>query len=177
LIFATLEAPAQNAGIEEDTVMAKGIKLRFNSFVKTLRSFPLKFYLLVGFLFFMIPLSVSYGDSQGRVTVLNKTDHFLHVYIDGEPHLYVEPRHRVSKEGAKTTFDVTVFYAPGQGVSGVIDTILEVSYSPPPTTGSGCWDKSGDRNAGCQCSETTGPADYGASKLEVADSLMVPFEE
>lgn len=155
----------------------KGSKLKFDSLLQTLRGFPLKFYLLIGFLFFIIPLSVSYGDGQGSVAVINKTDYFLHVYIDGEPHLYVAPMHRASREAAKTSFDVTAFYAPGQGVSGIIDTTLEVSYTPPTTRSSGCWDNSGDRDAGCECSETTGPAQYGYDQLEVVDSLMKPFDK
>ena len=80
----------------------------------TKRSHPLQFYLLLGFIFFLSPLSISFGDNKAKMTVKNKTAHFLHVYVDGAPYLYLAPNRSITREAAVTTFEVTAFYAPGR---------------------------------------------------------------
>jgi hypothetical protein len=136
---------------------------------------PLKYYLLLAFIFFMSPLSISFGDSQATFSVLNKTGYFLHVYINGEPYLYLAPMRRATLQSATITFDVTAFYAPGQGVSGVIDRIFDAPYTAPSTHSSGCKDDSDNNsNLGCECSKSTTPADYGSVIWEVtADTMAV----
>jgi len=154
--------------------MDKGNQGRLKSLVTALKAYPLKFYLLVAFLFFIIPLNISLGEDQATLTVINKTEHFMHMYVNGAPHLYVAPLHKVRVASGSLTFTVTAFYAPGQGVSGAIDRTFEAAYSPPPTTSSGCWNESEGSNAGCTCSEATGPAQYGDVVWEVtADTMLV----
>ena len=116
-------------------------------------------------LLFLIAISISYGDEEARLTVVNKTEHYLNVIIDGSPFLYVSPERGVThKSSAKPTFSVTVFFSPGQGVSGKIDTTLSVPYT------SGDFGCSYGNQSGCDCSTT--PADAGAAMWEVTDSML-----
>lgn len=141
---------------------------------RTKRRHPLQFYLLIAFIFFISPLSISFGDSEARITVKNKTDHFLHIYIDGAPYLYVAPKRSITKEAATTTFDVTAFYAPGQGVSGTIDRYFPVPDYNPASSTSGCRDEG--PNSGCECSQTTTPAEYGSVTWEITADTMTVVE-
>jgi hypothetical protein len=139
--------------------------------VPKMRGVPLKHYLLIGFILFITPLTVSYGDSEASLTVLNETDYFLHVYINGEPHLYLAPNHSSTASFATVTFTVTAFYAPGQGVSGDIKRTFEAPYTPGSST-SGCSEN--DSSVGCECDKTTTPAEYGRVVWEItADTMLV----
>jgi hypothetical protein len=152
--------------------MARKETSRFKMLFKTLREIPFKHYLLMGFILFMSPLTISYGDSQASLQVTNKTGYFLHVYINGEPHLYLAPKHSATGSATSTTLNVTVFYAPGQGVSGIIDRTFEAPYTPATTSSSGCSDS--DNGTSCECSKSTTPAQYGKVMWTVtADTMLV----
>jgi len=139
--------------------------------VRAKKSYPLQFYLLIAFIFFISPLSISFGDTEARVTVVNKTDKYLHVFIDGAPHLYVAPGRSASKEAAKTDFSVSAFYAPGQGITASVDTTITITDYTPSSTTTGCDDNDND-NSGCDCNQTTTPADYGSETYEITTDLM-----
>lgn len=120
------------------------------------------------FLILMLPLTITYGDEEASLTVVNKTEHYLHIIIEGQPHLYVSPERGVTYATDPTpNFIVDVFYSPGQGVSGRINRTIEMPYS---SARSGC---DYDRSTGCyDCS--TSPATAGSVLWEVtADSLLV----
>ena len=155
----------------------KSSKSRLRSLVATVRSLPPKFYLLIAFIFFISPLSIGIGASEPTFTAVNKTGKFLHMFINGDPVLYLAPQHSASATSGGTTFDVKVFYAPGQGDSGVVvSRTFKVAYYPPPTNSAGCHSSSEEHgDYGCDCSTTTGPASYGSEAWEItADTMLVP---
>lgn len=157
--------------------MSAKSKSRLKSLVATWRSFPPKFYLLIAFIFFISPLSIGIGSSEPTFTAVNKTGKFLHMFINSDPVLYVAPKQSASATSSSTTFDVKVFYAPGQGDSGmVVSRTFEVAYYPPPTNSAGCHSSSEEGgDYGCDCSTTTGPASYGSEVWEITpDTMLVP---
>lgn len=135
---------------------------------KTIAALPRRFYVLVAVLFFILPLNVTYGDEdRATIQIINATEHYLHVIINGQSFLYIAPRNRVFHDSEETSkFDVRVLYAPGQGVTGNVDRTLEAPYRPAST---GCEETS---SGGCEC--VTNPPDYGSVIWEVtADTLAV----
>jgi hypothetical protein len=148
-------------------------KRKTRSLIDTLKACSLRRYLLIGFILFMTPLTISYGGSKAGFTVKNKTDYYLHVYVNGEPHLYLAPMRSASASSTSTTFSVTAFYAPGQGVSGIIDRSFEADYTPSSSSSSGCNDSS-DYGPSCECEKSTTPADYGSITWDItADTMLV----
>jgi hypothetical protein len=141
---------------------------RLDAVRRGLRSMPASFYLMLAFLFFILPINITFGDNKGgSVQVVNSTDYYLHVKINGQPYLYIPPGSGITGKGESlTTFNVEAFYAPGQGVSGKATRTLETPYYPAE---SGC---NGSSASGCEC--VTSPAAYGSVTWEVtADTLEV----
>lgn len=131
-----------------------------------LRTLPPKFYLLLGYLVFMLPLSVSFGDDKASLQVINRTAYFVHLIVNGEAILYIGPGNTATRDSETSTFDVKAFYAPGQGVSGRADRVLEAPYYPGSV---GCEESS---RGGCEC--VTNPSDYGSVTWEIThDTLTV----
>jgi len=109
-------------------------------------------------------VNVTVGGDVGRLTVINKTDHYVHVIVDGDPFLYVSPGAGAifEKEGYSTVI-ASVFYSPGQGVSGSAEREFVISPYDPSSTGCD-WST-------LEC--TTSPSTGGAHSWEVtADTLM-----
>jgi hypothetical protein len=106
-------------------------------------------------------ISVTLAGDESTVTVSNRTEHYLHVFVDTEQFLYVAPDRSVTyTTPAKPSVLVTVLYAPGQGVQGsVVDTVA-VPYS--------------SAHEACNCSEddvwgdcVVTPAAGGAARIEI----------
>jgi hypothetical protein len=73
---------------------------------------------LVALLIF-VPYTVTFGDSEGTLTVYNETLYFIHVIMNNDSYLYVGPgRSSTFATDEQTTVHVQVFYAPGQGIEG-----------------------------------------------------------
>ena len=70
-------------------------------------------------------ITVTLGSDKSKLTVINKTDYYLHFIIDGTEYLYIPPERSITHEmDIKPIAIVKAFYAPGQGVKGmVIDTV------------------------------------------------------
>jgi hypothetical protein len=125
-----------------------------------------KFILLIMVL--MFPLKLSIGNSNSKLTVMNKTEQYLHIFIEGAPYLYISPNRSVTAEsGGFVTFTVTAFYSPGQNIKGSITRDITVEPLSPGSAGCDY-----DRGEGCDC--TTTPAVGGSEIWEItADSLQV----
>ena len=108
-------------------------------------------------------VGVSTSSDVGRLTVINHTEHYVHVIVDGEPFLYVHPGAGAifEKEGYARVV-AKVFYSPGQGISGSAERTFTVAPYEPYS--SGCdWHT-------LEC--TTTPASGGPLSWEVtADTL------
>lgn len=123
-------------------------------------TFP-KFFLLLLFLLFLNIVVVSLGnDAKSTLTVVNKTNHYLHVIVDNEPYLYVSPEKSITHTTeAKPTLMVNVFYSPGQGITGSAVDTIEVYYREASTS--------------CSCNEegtdecVYNPAAGGSARWEV----------
>lgn len=110
-------------------------------------------------------VDVSSGGDVGRLTVVNDTEYYVHVIVDGDPFLYVPPGAGAvfEKEGYSRVV-AKVFYSPGQGVSGSAERTFTVSPYDPASTG--CeWNN-------MECTST--PPSGGPLSWEVtADTLAV----
>lgn len=73
--------------------------------------------------------TVLLGDEESRLTVVNKTEHYLHIFIDEQPYLYIAPDRSVTHSaGAKASMSVSVVYAPGQGIDGSRTETVTLPY-------------------------------------------------
>jgi len=81
-------------------------------------------------------VDVSTGGDIGRLTVVNDTEHYVHVIVDGSPFLYVPPGAGAifEKEGYARVV-AKVFYSPGQGISGSAERTFTVAPYEPSSTG------------------------------------------
>ena len=81
-------------------------------------------------------VGVSTGGDVGRLTVVNDTEHYVHVIVDGSPFLYVPPGAGAifEKEGYSRVV-AKVFYSPGQGISGNAERTFTISPYEPYSTG------------------------------------------
>ena len=121
----------------------------------------LKFLMVLIFLLLLNIVVISVGDdAKSNLTVVNKTEHYLHVVVDGAPYLYVSPdksiRHTTK---AKPTMFVEVFYSPGQGMSGSARDTIDVYYRSA-STDCVCNDNQSD-----EC--VYNPAEGGSARWEV----------
>ena len=84
--------------------------------------------LLLAVFLVTLPLGWSLG-GNAAVKVINDTDYYLHVFIDGDPYLYVPPQHGVGKdyESYSVVANVRVLIAPGQAASGSVTQQLNVA--------------------------------------------------
>jgi len=112
------------------------------------------------------PMTVSIGADEVSVTVINKTDYYLHVIINGNPYLYVSPEGFAlyQSEGPLHT-TVKAFYSPGQGVSGSATESFDLRVGGG---GHSCYQ---DTKGECRCSSepSYGPS---AEVWEVTPDLL-----
>lgn len=139
----------------------------------------LKIILVVIIFFILNVITVILGDDQSRLTVMNKTDFYLHISIDGNIYPYVAPNHSVTySTNAKPTIFCEIFYSPGQGkLFTILDSTFTLPYTPPSTTTYGddysC--QCSDPNSDYSCSESNRdvvnvPAQGGNATWEISDS-------
>lgn len=138
---------------------------------------------ICGFLAALILLNITtttLGDESSRLTVVNKTGAYLHIYIEGIAYPYVAPDRSVTHAAtARETFYVEAFYSPGQNISdNIIDSTFTLPYTPATTyrTGDSC--SCEDPNSSASCSEdegvVTNPAQGGSASWQITRDL---FEE
>ncbi len=123
-------------------------------------------------LLLILVVGVTVGGDIGRLTVINETDHYVHVIVDSEPFLYVPPGAGATfeKKGYSTVIAI-VFYSPGQGVSGTAERKFVVAPYEPASTGC-AW-----TTLECTTSPSTGGAvswTVTADTLAAADVLSTP---
>jgi hypothetical protein len=128
----------------------------------------------------VLNITTTFGDESSRLTVLNKTGAYIHLYIEGAVYPYVAPDRSVTHTAsARETFYVEVFYSPGQGASrAIVDSTFTLPYAPPTTYTTGYDCSCEDPNSSVSCSEDEGvynsPAQGGSAHWEVTPDL---FEE
>lgn len=125
--------------------------------------------------------TTSFGDSASRLTIINKTGVYLHVYIEGTVYPYVAPDRSVTHSAsARETFYVEAFYSPGQGkTSAIVDSMFALPYTPASTYSTGGGECScEDPNSSWSCSDDEGvvnnPAQGGSAHWEITADM---FEE
>jgi hypothetical protein len=151
----------KNDSEEAAMLWSKGI-LRF--FKK--RRLSVRYSMLAAILLLM-SITISFGDEDtGSLTVINQTEKFLHIIVDGDPYLYIAPGNRVTHEAeGEYEFSVTAFYSPGQGIAARIDRELRVPYS---RTGGCDYSLAG----GCECNPVE--SEYGSGTWKItADTMLV----
>lgn len=124
--------------------------------------------ILVALLIAVNVLTVIASGDQTSLTVANLTEHYLHIFINSEPYLYIAPDRSVTYScEARPMLMVESIYAPGQGISGSAADTVEIPYV-------------GSRE-GCSCQEDESwgdciyePAQGGSARLELIpdDFLM-----
>ena len=134
--------------------------------------FPRWWYVLL-FVFLILPLTITFGEDEAKMTVVNKTGHFLHVIMNGDAFLYVAPERSVTyaaESGSDLHMLVDVFYSPGQEVSE--ETQRSFVVRPAQRASSGCdWDSDG----GWDCSSS--PAIGGLMVWEVTHDTLLTEPE
>ena len=115
-------------------------------------------------------VTVADGADESRLTVANLTEHYVHIFIEGETYLYVAPQRSVAyTTSAKPTMLVEIVYAPGQGVRGsAVDTVAV----PYRSSQSGCSCEEGDSWGDCIYEPPSG----GTARIEVRPEDMLPEE-
>jgi len=70
--------------------------------------------------------SVSFSDDIVKVFVQNRTNHFIHAFVDNQPYLYIRPGGSVAAEARNGIVSMRAFYSPGQGVAGSTEQSVEL---------------------------------------------------
>lgn len=133
-----------------------------------------KVSVFLGILLLLNIVKVSLSDEKSRLTILNKTDSYLHIAIEGNLYPYTPSGQDVTHETEpKSELYVQVFYSPGQGKTNtVIDSTFEISYTPGSTQTYGDYCSCEDPNSSSACSEAgevTVPPQGGSARWEVTD--------
>ena len=94
----------------------------------------------------ILPWTISVGDEEVSVSVVNETRHYLHVIMNEKPYLYVPANGSVMyRSEGPTHVMIRVFYSPGQGVSGSATQSVDLSVVGKGTS---CNE---DSRGGCHC--------------------------
>jgi hypothetical protein len=132
-----------------------------------------KFSLFALFLILLNIITILLGDSKSRLTVINRTNHYIHIKVQNTIYPYVAPDWDITHESKiVATMRVKIFYSPGQGMeNSVIDTIIGLPYTPAYTSVSsqGC-DCQDDQYDCEKITETEHEAEGGSSILEVTQA-------
>lgn len=79
-------------------------------------------------------ITVTLGSDKSKLTVANKTEYYLNFIIDGTEYLYIPPARSITHEmDIKPKVIVQAFYAPGQGVKGMVIDTVDLVYTPAST--------------------------------------------
>ncbi len=102
------------------------------------------------------PYMFSVASTGTQFTLVNRTKYYLHAKINGQSHVYIIPGGSVIVDVSAPTFvSTTVRYSPGQGVSGVADSTIEITESVTSTPAeSTC---TSNDEGGSTCTNTTEP--------------------
>lgn len=76
------------------------------------------------FMLFSLPLS---AESDYLYYIINETNHFLHIEVDGEMYFFVPPHDELEIEG-DSRIEIMAFYSPGQAVTGEANRTLTGNY-------------------------------------------------
>jgi len=125
-----------------------------------------KFLIVLFFLLLLNIVVISVGDdAKSSLTVVNKTEHYLHVVVDEAPYLYVSPNKSITHTTeAKPTMVVDVFYSPGQEISGSARDTIDVYYR---SASSDCICNEGQQD---EC--VYNPAIGGSERWEVTPEVL-----
>ena len=120
-------------------------------------------YILI-FLLFINVVTIMLGDDESKLTVVNSTAFYLHLFVDGTEYLYVAPTQSITHAtDPKPDMIVTALYAPGQGLKGSITDTVDVPYQ---SAFSGCSCEEGQSD----CSYT--PPAGGSTRWEVTPDMI-----
>lgn len=126
----------------------------------------LTFFVVLALYLILNSITTTVVAEKSSLTVINKTGHFLHVFIDGEIYPYVNPYYSLTHvTSARELVHTRVFYSPGQGkTSRVIDSTFTLPYTPPQqyTTNDGYDCSCSDPNYSHSCSSPTETVDVPA---------------
>ena len=126
-----------------------------------------KILLFLLFLLLLNIVTVTLGDEPSRITIVNKTEYFLHVFVDATEYLYLESGQSLFHETEpKSQVNVKAFYAPGQGITGSLDVYVEIPYQGSTTE---CSCQEGQLFGDC----TTTPVMGGATTFEINPEDLV----
>lgn len=134
------------------------------------------------FLFAVVALNVttvSLGDESSRLTVVNKTGAYIHLYIEGAAYPYVAPDRRVTHSATlRETFSVEAFYSPGQGTTdAIIDSTFTIPFTPAASYVTGDHCSCEDPYSSVSCSDDAGvvtnPAQGGSATWEITAADFV----
>jgi hypothetical protein len=97
-------------------------------------------WIVASVLLLLLPYALSIGDEEATVFVSNSTAYYIHVFVSGQPFLYVSPRGSIQTQvGAPTTVVLEAVYSPGQGISGrAMDTDTVSLYRETVYTCTSC---------------------------------------
>ncbi len=111
---------------------------------------------LVAIVGILWPYMLSIASTETKFTLVNRTKYYLHAKINGQSHVYIIPGGSVIVDVSAPTFVSTeVRYSPGQGVSGVADSTIEITETVTSTPAeSTC---SSNDEGGSTCTNTTEP--------------------
>jgi hypothetical protein len=134
--------------------------------------------LVVAGLILLNIVTTSLGDESSRLTIVNKTGAYIHIYIEGTTYPYVAPDRSVTHSAsARETFYVETFYSPGQNISAnIVDSTFTLPYTPAQTytTGDNC--SCEDPNSSVSCTDdegvVTNPAQGGSANWEITRDLF-----
>jgi hypothetical protein len=118
------------------------------------------------FVLILVPMAISSSNNKSSLTVVNRTDLYLHLIVDGHSYLYLAPDREFNYESEpKGEYYVRAFYSPGQRSNAVISRTIAVPYYSGST---GCGYSS---QGGITCSAT--PEHGGSALWEVTPDTML----
>jgi len=123
-----------------------------------------KLFILLLLLLMFNLITLSIGDEESSITVVNKTLHYLHIMIGGTPFTYIAPDKAVTKTSKPVSeMQVYALYSPGQGIKGTVAIMAPVPYQG---ASQGCTCTDGDP----ECSYT--PPVGGSARLEITPEML-----
>lgn len=127
--------------------------------------------MLLAALMIVLPYALSYGDTSGNFTLVNRTRYYLHALIGNTSYVFIAPGRSVVQEvGASSALSVDVAYSPGQGVRGSASQVFDLPVTISHVRSADC---SSSRNASdcssnVDASETVAPARWEVTPADLA---------
>lgn len=126
----------------------------------------------------LVPYTVSYGEMEGNFTLVNVTQHYLHVLINNKSYSYIAPGRTIVHEvSASTQINVEVSYSPGQGIRGNVSRSFQILLQTTSGQSTDCSSSRSTQSRSCNSSINSGsvvlparwdvtPADFSAGGRE-----------